>query len=171
MLQNNTTAVGIYERAGFRISRTFNCFLQDPARPPKDVPPLPAGYSLQEIPAEEQPPMHDMWDFNPSWQNSFESIARQQEAFTAFGVFEGSRLIGYGITEPASGDITQLAVAPAYRRQGIGSLILRELLLRNRHSSVKAINVESDCSSLISLLERAGIPFRLRQYEMIREIA
>jgi hypothetical protein len=40
----------------------------------------------------------------------------------------------------------------------------------NRHHSVKAINVEEDCLPLIGLLEKAGIPLRLKQYEMVSVI-
>ena len=36
-----------------------------------------------------------------------------------FGAFDGAELVGYGINEPNTGDIPQLAVAPKHRRRGI----------------------------------------------------
>ena len=37
-------------------------------------------------------------------------------------------LVGYGIVEPGTGDIPQLAVHPDYRRRGVGTRVLRRLL-------------------------------------------
>ena len=92
-------------------------------------------------------------DFNPSWQNSFESVERTPEDFIVFGAYLNASLTGYCIFEPNSGDITQLAVDKQHRREGVGSLLLKEALKYNRYSSVKVINTDISCDSITRFLE------------------
>ena len=44
------------------------------------------------------------------------------------GAYDGLKLVGYCVFEPISGDITQIAVDQDYRRQGIATVLLSEIL-------------------------------------------
>ncbi len=75
------------------------------------------------------------------------------------------------IFEPAAGDITQIAVAKPYRRQGIASALLAGMLCRNRAPGIKCINTEiGRDDSLAGFLEAAGIAHAGRQFEMIKKL-
>ena len=168
VLQYNATAVSIYTNAGFRISREFDYFVQNMNEVQLNARILPSQYHLQKIDLSRKEEMAEMWDFTPSWQNSFDSIERTLDDFTMIGAFSNDKLIGYGIIEASLGDITQIAVDKAYRRQGIASGILKETLMYNKHPSVKIINIESTLKGTITFIENNGIPKRGSQYEMIK---
>lgn len=82
------------------------------------------------------------------------------------GAYSDGQLVGYGIVEPATGDIPQIAVAPANRRQGTGTLLLKHLLAYVTVEAVKVINVDITCTSLVGFLESAGMTNAGGQYEM-----
>jgi ribosomal protein S18 acetylase RimI-like enzyme len=86
------------------------------------------------------------------------------------GVFDDAILAGYGILDPSSGDITQIAVSKDYRRQGIGSVILNELLKVNKFRAVKAVNAEISCTSMKLFFESKNLPEKGKQFEMIRAL-
>jgi ribosomal protein S18 acetylase RimI-like enzyme len=170
VLQRNEPAINIYRSLGFRISRELAYFIADGDslriqewQRPRDIRILPLPAMILDAPRE-------MWDFEPTWQNAFESIARQPDAFVVVGAFAEEKMIGYGIIEPLSGDIPQIAVAPAHRRNGIGSAILKALIQQNKRPTIKLINVETSCNSLMCFLARQGMKESGRQYEMIREL-
>lgn len=167
VLHYNTPAVSVYKKVGFTINRELNYFVGKA----KDVKPnnktLPTTIELTEITAIDEDTMRAMWDFIPSWQNSFSSIRRAFSDFKIIGAYDKAELIGYGITDPTSGDITQLAVAKEYRRKGVGSAILKKLLEYNGHANVKVINTDRSLAHITSFVENNGIPNAGYQYEMI----
>jgi len=170
VLQHNTKAINVYNKLGFKVSREFSYFVQDADKVLVSAHLLPSKYVIREIDLGRKQEMVLFWDFIPSWQNSFEAILRQSDDFIIRGVFDDAKLVGYGILEPYSGDITQIAVSKDYRRQGIGSGIFNELLKCNKFKSVKAVNVEISCTSLKLFLVSKNIPEKGKQFEMIREL-
>jgi ribosomal protein S18 acetylase RimI-like enzyme len=169
-LQDNTAAISVYTNIGFKIAREFNYFIQSTEKVTLSAKNLPATYHLRETDMSKADEMAAMWDFVPSWQNSFGAISRKPEDFKIIGVFDTDRLAGYGVIEQATGDIPQLAVGNAYKRQYIGSNILRELVRCTNSGIVKVVNAEMGCVGLTSFLEHHGIPKKGAQFEMVKEI-
>ena len=168
VLQHNTAAVSVYRKLGFEVSREFNYFRAAGG----DV--RIGGTDHRVCPAEiadVRAVAPEFWDFEPSWQNSFEATERAPEDFTALAAFDKDRPVGYVIFEPAAGDITQIAVAKPYRRQGIASALLAGMLGQNRAPGIKCINTEiGRDDSLAGFLEAAGIAHAGRQFEMIKKL-
>ncbi len=171
VLQHNTTAVSVYRRLGFEVSREFNYFraAADEVRTGKQ---RIDTYGIRHTePAALRGTAPEFWDFEPSWQNGFEAVERAPEDFITLGAFDGDRLTGYVIFEPEAGDITQIAVAKTHRRQGIGSALLGEMLGLNRAPGVKCINTEiGRDGSIAAFLEARGIPLAGKQFEMIKNL-
>ncbi len=168
VLQHNTKAVSVYKKLGFAVSRELNYFSQVNARVNLPDKKLPASFSVREADPDELQGASELWDFSPSWQNSFDAIARCISDFQFIGVFLGTKLTGYCIFEPVSGDITQIAVDREHRRQGIATTMLKEMVKRNQHTMIKAVNSEATCEAMGYFLESCGIPLKGRQYEMIK---
>lgn len=82
------------------------------------------------------------------------------------GAYCDAQLVGYGIVEPSTGDIPQIAVDPAYRRQGTGTILLKRLLGYVTVETVKVINVDITCTSLVGFLESVGMTNAGGQYEI-----
>lgn len=170
VLQHNTKAINVYKKLGFKVSREFSYFVQDAEKVLVNAYILPSKYSIQEIDLSRKDEMVLCQDFFPSWQNSFEAILRRPDDFVMRGVFDDTRLVGYGILDPNSGDITQIAVSNDYRRQDIGSVILSELLKVNKFRTVKAVNAEISCTSVKLFFESKNLPEKGKQFEMIRAL-
>lgn len=170
VLQHNDPAVSVYRKMGFTVSREFSYFVATSETLLLKEKQLPEGYSLKPVSLEDVSDSQAMWDFSPSWQNSFEAIKREPEDFRFIGVQYRNRMVGYGIVEPASGDITQLAVHPDHRGRGLGTAILREIALLNRYTGIKAINTETSCRAMEAFFISNGLPIKGKQFEMIRKL-
>lgn len=170
VLQHNPAALAVYRKSGFETTREFNYFGQEKrlVRMPEErsayagaIRPIDPGIVRRRT---------DFRDFRPSWQNDDDSVARAGGDLTGFGLFRDDELLGYCICEPRSGDITQLAVAPQFRRQGIGTALLRHALGTITADTVKVVNTETGCEALTRFLSAMNIPIKGRQFEMVREL-
>lgn len=169
VLQHNTEAVSVYRKIGFEVTREFYYFRTRTAEVKNEVK-ASNDYFVQETDIEKYISVPSFWDFHPSWQNSFKSIERSPEKFVTLGVFSGETLTGYCIFEPVAGDVTQIGVDKKYRRKGIGSMLLKEMLRLNKNDSIKFINTDIRCTSITEFLKSKNIRPTGKQFEMIKTI-
>jgi ribosomal protein S18 acetylase RimI-like enzyme len=167
VLQHNDKAISVYKKLGFEVSREFNYFVNEAKMLTIINKELSKDYAIKQITVDDLGAVTMFWDFAPSWQNSFASIFRSQNDFIVLGAYRENHLVGYGIFEPTTGDITQLAVHKLHRRKGIGSALLKEMVNRNKHSNIKAINTEIGCENISQFFEVNGLPLKGKQYEMV----
>jgi ribosomal-protein-alanine N-acetyltransferase len=68
----------------------------------------------------------------------------QEPSGLCVGLWVGGELIGYGLGQTADGfyHLASLAITPAWRRQGWGGRLLRELLGRARRRGCKGCRLE-----------------------------
>lgn len=170
VLQHNPKAVSIYQRIGFKVTREFNYFVFKNDELNNDHINSPSKYQISRFDISNYNKISEFWDFTPSWQNSFESINRSNEKFINLGVFSDDQLLGYCIFEPNSGDISQLAVDLKHRRNGIASLLLREVCRLNKNSKIKLINSDVCCSSIVNFFKSKNIDISGKQFEMIKDL-
>ena len=170
VLQHNRTAVSVYQKIGFEVTREFNYFVWQNEALKNEHEQISSGYEICFFDPFQYELLSSFWDFNPSWQNSFQSISRSKCDFVNLGICAGGNLLGYCIFEPVSGDIAQIAVDKGYRRKGIGSLLLREACKHNKHQRVKMINVETSCNSITGFLSSKNIGITGKQFEMILKL-
>jgi ribosomal protein S18 acetylase RimI-like enzyme len=170
VLQHNTGAVSVYRKLGFMVTREFNYFVQKSAEVKAEANPAGSTLSVRKIDPVAAAGMEGFADFAPSWQNSLESVRRVPDHFIALGAYEGDKIVGYCIIEPAGGDIPQFAVEKGIRRKGIGSLLFREAMHYNRSEIVKIVNADISCESLTAFLQSKNIPATGKQFEMIRKL-
>lgn len=170
VLQHNTSAVSVYRKQGFEVAREFNYYVQQMLDITPNTKSIHKDYSICEVKLSDLADISNWWDFTPSWQNSFEAINRKPEDFVVVGAMSHNVLVGYGILEPSSGDITQIAVDKNHRRKGVASAILKELLKRNSYTSVKFINADISCIVITKFLQENGIQLKGKQFEMIKRL-
>lgn len=170
VLQHNTGALSVYRKLGFEVTREFYYFKLKNDQISKTIRTLDFPYTLKPIKIDEYNSISNFWDFKPSWQNSIEAIERSLEDFICLGIFSESKLIGYSIFEPVSGDVTQIAVDKQFRRRGIGSLLFQRMLESNKHSSIKIINTDIECHSITAFLQSKNIEPAGKQFEMIKRL-
>ena len=127
---------------------------------PEDVPAIAA---LEEICFQADP-----WPV--------EIIARYYDRFIV--AMEGDALAGYAALSSIldEGNLDNIAVAPAYRRQGIGEALLKEILRRAREKALAVLYLEVRAGNrpAIALYEKHGfleVGRRKNYYEKPREDA
>lgn len=170
VLQHNASAVSVYRKQGFQVSREFNYFVEPAENIRLEKYQLPAEYFIQPIDLSLKEQMIACLDFTPSWQNSFDSVERRLSDFRIWGVFTEETLAGYCVFEPNSGDITQLAVAPTHRNRGLATSLLREAAQTNRHKNIKLVNTDTRYEAMTGWAESIGLTLRGKQFEMVREL-
>lgn len=170
VLQHNTKAVSVYRNLGFEVTREFYYSMQTNEHISNLIKESDTLYSVKQISTDQLDLFTEFWDFTPSWQNSFESIQRAVDDFICLGVFVDGRIVGYCVFESISGDLTQLAVDKKYRRQGIASLLLKEILNLNKNSILKIVNTDVSCDSITDFIKAKNIEVKGKQFEMIRKI-
>lgn len=170
VLQNNTGAIALYKRMGFEVTRTFDYYTAILANLNLSSANLKKGYEFRYLTTLSIVESLEFMDFYPSWQNTFDSVGRDQESFVVLAAFYGNVIVGFAIVEPTSGDLTQLAVKPSHRRNGIGSLLLATLLDKVTNKFVKCVNLEQGHNSLPNFIIQQGFSLTRSQYEMIKQL-
>lgn len=170
VLQHNEGAVCVYRKQGFEVMREFYYFRTELDQMDRETKATGLPCTLQPIDLTGHESIPGFWDFRPSWQNAVGSVQRSPEDFICLGAFTANKLIGYGVFEPASGDVTQLAVNRPYRRKGVGSLLFQKMLGSATCRSVKIVNTDTGCDSVTAFLRAKKIEPTGKQFEMIKKL-
>lgn len=168
VLQENSGAVNLYKGNGFQITREFDCYFLNKFNRSfnKNITLERLDSFSEEIWIE----LKKYWNYNPSWQNSIDSIKDNFNNFIYIVAKSGDKIVGYGIIEKTTGDIPQIAVSQQYRRQGIGKAIVNMLINSLDIERFKILNVDSRDLEMEKFLLSTGGEKYTKQFEMILEI-
>ena len=160
----NEPAIRAYQRSGFTIARTLNCYKGHN----KDIPLKPGNWEginielLNDIPWQEA--LH-YWNFQPTWQNQIKAVNLSAPFIRGIGLKNGGKLLAFGIINPEKGRIMQFAVHPSFRRQGLGHLLFKKMgELGNPNMSL--LNIEANDVATNTFLKSIGFQIFIQQYEM-----
>lgn len=152
VIDRNTAARKAYEKLGFAAQRDVICYKLPLL---KADPPINRGASIGPVSLEMiRMSGAGLWDWQPTWQNSLESLDRIQEDLEIIGVYAGEDLLGYGAVIRSTSTLAQLAVRADRRRQGIGRSILAALASRLDDDSLQIINASSGDEALAGFVAR-----------------
>jgi len=170
VLQHNENAVSVYRKLGFETTREFNYFICKNEEVKNEIKNIEFDYFTREIFSLYNKTTENAWDYYPSWQNSIASVLRWNAHIFCMGLFIDNEVAGYFIFDTLLGDIMQLAVVKQHRRKGVGSLLLQEMLKRNKNDVIKILNADTTCTSLVEFLKAKNIGISGKQFEMIKNI-
>ena len=167
VIRDNIPAFRTYVKAGFEVTRSLECpggVFADSGKP------VPEGLTVEDTGREglDGKAAAARRDWEPSWQNSDDSVRRAVEPLVVLETRRDGRSVGHLIAS-SNGTIWQLAVDRDLRRRGVGTALLRALTAR-RGPSIRYVNVQADDGATLGLLQSCGIGPGVGQYEMIREI-
>ena len=168
VLQHNPKAISVYKKLGFETTRALNYFMQKNEK--IDSRPGNSDYVVKQLDMLNFEKLYNFWDFYPTWQNEVQAIQRAPEDFIFLGGFSGTRLLGYCVFAPASGDLTQIAVDKQHRRKGIATLLLDEAIKFNRNDVLKVMNTDAQSTSMTGFLKTKNIVLKGKQFEMIKSL-
>lgn len=109
------------------------------------------------------------WDKKLTWSNSPNAMGRiSSELKSIAAVLDGVK-VGYSVFNSETGHIHQIAVSPDYRRNYIGSNLLK--FTENQiETHLNIINIDSSNSALLGLMNYCGLNKFVSQYEMILDL-
>lgn len=170
VLTNNNKAIALYAKSGFQIIRELDYYIQSSKR----ITLKPKGekqYSIKEIDHNELEKVQHFMDFQPVWQSNINSIKRGKIDMDIWGVFDENQLLGYCTFEFYSGNISQIAVDPKYRRKNVGTQLVQHILNNYENDLVRILNVDSKCTSIKGFLNALNLEVKGSQYEMIKALS
>lgn len=165
VITSNTAAVQLYKKNGFKIQREFQCYELEREICMQDL-----FYTVNHVSKLDWEQVEDFWDFRPSWQNSIESVETLSDSFIYSIVCKNNAIVGYGIIDKETGDIPQFAVDKNWRRKGIGSSLIVDLVHNTKAHKIKLLNVQDQSHSIEQFLLKVGFKNSVRQYEMLLKL-
>jgi GNAT superfamily N-acetyltransferase len=113
--------------------------------------------------------MAAMRDFEPSWQNGDESVARAGDPRVALTVRDHEGIAGCAVIFPKTNDLAQLAVSRRARRRGIGTVLLAAARARCT-KPMRILNVDARDEGTNAFLAAAGARETVQQFEMVKRL-
>jgi len=163
VIETNKSAIQAYEKNGFFVKRKLLCFagkIQTNA--------MSNIASIQIIDNFSFDAFESFWDVRPSWQSDRPSMDTMQP--NAFGAFINDKLIGYVLFSPINKRLYQIAVAPSFRRKGIGTQLLSRIQQQITEEKVQLNNGDERAENLILFLKKNGLTNVINQLEMVKEL-
>ena len=109
--------------------------------------------------------LSEFWSWKPSWPSSIAAVQRAGGQLQILGLYDVETLLAYGIINLESGRITQFAVHPAYRNQGLGKLLFY-YLSKLGNPKLSIINIDKSDKTSIDFLKHIGFDSYIGQFEM-----
>ncbi len=159
VIDKNIQAIKSYEKAGFRKTADLDCFLGKPNEPAKN-----SGLRIQQIQSLDHQLFQSFWEWRPSWQNATATIEKLTDSIT-YGAFIGDELAGYLTAYPKRARVLQFAVAPNYRRQGIGSSLFH-YFADTVSGEINVNNIDDPSQTTQRFLKAIGLKHFLTQNKM-----
>lgn len=164
VLQNNQKAISVYRRMNFHVTREFDCFRQSIQQ--VDFRGGNADCTIAQTDVHAIRQAQTCCDFQPSWQNSTDSLERGASGLVCLGAFLAREMVGHCVFDVHTGDLAQIAVQGECRRKGIASRLLQEATARMKTDFIKILNIESGDRTMPAFLESKNIPLASKQFEM-----
>lgn len=168
VLQTNISAFELYKKQGFEIIRSFSCFQTDKNKYVKV-----SDWNVEHVDkfsSADWEQLKEFWNYEPSWQNSVDSINAVPDSFTYSVVRIDNKIAGYGLVDKKTGDIPQLAVDKKYRNKGIARCIVADLCENTESARLSVLNVEDSYKPMIDFLLYSEFESVVAQYEMILKL-
>jgi len=167
VLKPNKGAFDLYRKKGFEVLREFDCTITPKHMLQLKPEPLPYDVQIRHLDEADWDHLATFWDFEPSWQNGCTCIQRKWDNMVALGALRDETVVAYGIVEPHTGDIPQIAVHPSQRRRGLANALLARMLEVSQSESIRIINSDGQCESFRAWTSSLNMPVDIGQYEMM----
>lgn len=169
VVTTNSAAVGLYEKLDFRSVREL-ALLQYDAGETFDSAAV-NDVVIREVEGLDWNHVRTFWDGLPSWQNSTIAMDRSRSLKRRLAAFVGDDCVGYAVFSKNFGRLAQIAVAPAHRNHGIGSLLLKRIQAATADGySLQVINIDKSVDSAMRFFRNRGFVERVSQYEMVKTL-
>ncbi len=167
VLQENKSAIKAYQKTGFKIERSLDCFILD-INKFKITEHARIPLIFKKIKKSGIDDFETFSDWTPSWENSFNAIKRIPDEAIIIAAEYSINKVGLIVYYPLISWIMALLVDPKYRKMGVGSALIGEVIKRINGDTdkIKFLNIPSDDEEFINFLKSSGFEEMTSQFEM-----
>ncbi|UII75732.1 GNAT family N-acetyltransferase [Flagellimonas sp. HMM57] len=160
VISKNIQAIKSYEKSGFTTTRELACYKGNftSTKINKEI-------EVKELQNYQWKQMESFWDIDPTWQNSKRVMDKLRIDNISFGAYLKNQLVGYVIYNPKNNRIQQIAVNKNFRRKGIASNLIAELV-KKHGNAFSIINVDKKAENVTGFFDSKGFKNYLDQLEM-----
>jgi len=162
VIKSNESAVNLYKKQNFEIQRELECFQIN-----KNQYNFINNHKVEQVNKIDLNQLAQFWDFNPSWQNSIDSVNAISDSFLYSTVRFDDTIVGYGIIDKKTGDIPQIAVDRNFRCNGIARSLITNLIKNTESPNISVLNIDGQMKSMQNFFLKLGFKNSVTQYEMI----
>lgn len=162
VIKSNESAVNLYKRQNFQIQRELECFQIN-----KNQYNFINNHKVELANKIDLNQLVQFWDFNPSWQNSIDSVNAVSDSFIYSIVRFDDTIVGYGIIDKKSGDIPQIAVDRNFRCNGVARSLITNLIKNTESPNISVLNIDGQMKSMQNFFIKLGFKNSVTQYEMV----
>lgn len=161
VITENIPAIGFYKSLGFEYTRVFKCFksYENHGSKPREGVEIRRAFQLKKE-------YEDLWDFTPAFLDNSPQLIHNMNNEIILEAHNEDQLAGYIIFQPATGRISQLAVASSFRGKGIGITLLQATQALSRKKNITLMNIPENEHATIEKLISLGFKNEVTQYEM-----
>jgi len=167
VIKTNSSAVELYQKAGFEVSREFDYYVAPKSEMKFRQYRLNDEYQVVKLEIPDWELFTSFCDFQPSWQNSIDSINQKIDHFTFLGLVDYQNIIGYGLIEKHTGDIPQIAIKKSYRGKGLATTLVKKLIWQSNSDKIQIINADADYEPFKRFAKSINLEPGHGQYEMV----
>ena len=163
VITNNEKAIRAYKKSGFETNKRFKCFkLKCESIDSNTV----EGLTIRTVKNVDL----DLYQYPASISPSFLDHSGQLVFNLKNEIILEARieeeLVGFAIFQHKSGRISQLGVMPEYRRKGVGSALLAEVLGQSENKQLTVLNIDENAEREVCFLKKKGFANEIDQWEM-----
>ena len=162
VIKSNESAVNLYKKQNFEIQRELECFQINKSQYNFII-----NHKVEHTNKIDLNQLLRFCDFNPSWQNSIDSVNAISDSFLYSIVRFDYTIVGYGIIDKKTGDIPQIAVDRNFRCRGIATSLISDLIKNTESQNISILNIDGQMKSMQDFLIKLGFKNFVTQYEMI----
>ncbi len=159
VIDKNKKALNLYESLGFQFTRVLKCYkLKQEITSDQAISIRTADSWLPELSANIS--------FEPCFMDSTEQLKHNLKNETILIAEKNNQTVGHLIFQPKLGRISQLAIHPNHRSQGIGRSLLAECQRLSANSDLTLLNIPEAEIETIGALETLGFANEIDQFEL-----
>lgn len=164
VITTNHYAINTYEKAGFERRGLLRCYKLQNA-PAVEVS-KGESFSFATGSLQNTEKYRQLDSMEASFADSFAQLVYNEDAESVLECYSENKLVGYLIFQATSGRITRMAVAPDFRRKGIGGWLMHRAYAVAESKNLTVINVPDEAKNIQDFLLTLGFENQIDQWEM-----
>lgn len=158
-VKKNNKAVHVYEDIGFKVQQELNCYAKRGF--------FYSGKELEmKVKKSIDPIYANFWDSEPTFLDQPQQLKYNLKNEVIIESHQNNKISGYVIFQPLLGRISQLAVNPEFRNQGIAKSLIYKAFQQSLMPYMTIMNIPKTNTSFNNFLKHTGFVNEIEQYEM-----